>query len=140
MAQAWMQLIGLVLDLVGFSLILWEWVLAQLHELQMRTMADAEERQAEGFRNPQRLAPTTPDLQRHHEIMAAGCIRHARRRQDKAGAQFRGVRLAVFCCGALLVVAGFAAQRLGAWPGCCPPLGIAPGRNRFRTDRHLRKI
>jgi hypothetical protein len=128
MNQAWLQVVGLGLDMAGFTLILWEWLLVQRHEREVRAMLAAEARQADGLRHLQRAAgQQSPQMQRHHEMASESRQRLATTRLDEAGRQSRSVRLATVYCGAALVVAGFAAQILAAWPGCCSIIGIVPG-------------
>lgn len=126
MSQAWLQVVGLLLDMIGFGLILWEWVIAQHQEARLRAMEAAEGRQAESMRQLQRAPATTPQMQHHLEAAAESRQRLARLRKGEVGRQYRGVRFAVVYLGAACVLLGFLVQLLAAWPGCCTLIGIQP--------------
>lgn len=126
MTQAWLQVIGLCLDFVGFALIAIEWLLAQRSEAEQRRILDMQARANESRGH---LARTTADpaMQRHLEVVA----RMEQRRTDLAvGAtreSYTRRRYGVIYAGMGLVLLGFVCQLLAAWPGCCSAIGIVGG-------------
>lgn len=125
LTQAWLQVIGLCLDFLGFALIAFEWLLAQRAEAAQRLILEQQARAAEGRDHLARVAGD-PGMQRHLEAVQ----RMAQRRTDLAvGAtreSYARRRYGVIYAGMALVAAGFACQMLAAWPGCCRAIGILP--------------
>lgn len=125
MSQAWLQVVGLVLDFMGFALIAMEWLLAQRAEAEQRAIVEQQARAAESRGHLARAAPD-PAMQRHLEAVA----RMEQRRADLAvGAtreHYARRRYGVIYAGMVLVLLGFVCQLLGAWPGCCRAIGIVP--------------
>lgn len=125
MTQAWLQVIGLCLDFVGFALIAIEWLLAQRAEAAERALLKQQARAAESRGHLARHT-SDPNMQRHFEMVA----RHEQRRTDQAVGETREIytrrRYGVIYAGMTMVALGFLAQMLAAWPGCCRALGILP--------------
>lgn len=125
MTQAWLQVIGLGFDFLGFALIAFEWLLAQRAETAQRLIVEQQARAAEGRGHLARVA-TDPGMQRHLEAVQ----RMEQRRADLAvGAtreSYARRRYGVIYVGMVLVAAGFVCQMLAAWPGCCRAIGIVP--------------
>jgi hypothetical protein len=126
MSQAWLQVIGLVLDFLGFALIGWEWMLAQRSEAALQAIEGRAARAADGRAHLARVA-TSPEMQRH---LAAVAEMERRRTELAAGESrqtFGRLRMGVVYLGFAFVTLGFIGQLLAAWPGCCRVIGIIPG-------------
>lgn len=128
MSQAWLQVAGLVLDIVGFGLIAWEWLIAQRHGAKELAIAAARTRQDEAFAHMQRaMQQPNPAMQRHFEMSADMRRRRAEHEIDETRRVYTGLRYRVVYAGMVAVVLGFVLQLLAAWPGCCAAIGITPG-------------
>lgn len=125
MAQAWLQVIGLVLDFCGFALIAFEWLLAQRSERALDQIRQAEARAAEGRSHLARVS-TNPGMQRHLEAVGDMERRRAELAAGASRAHYAKRRYGAIYAGMVMVLLGFVGQLLGAWPGCCSMLGIVP--------------
>ena len=131
-AQAWLQVAGLVLDFLGFALIAAEWILAQRQERAALAIEAAQARQAESMAYLQRastgMSPhAASSSQRHFEMMADSQRRMADQRLGSVRQYYGGLRSGVVYAGMAMVCLGFILQLLGNWPGCCRLIGIMPG-------------
>jgi uncharacterized membrane protein len=123
MDQQWLTVIGLALDFLGFCLVLREWWLAFFNEeAQLRMEENLERTRAlrhlsRAHRDPTERNPyeSLERIQDEASLRKAREIYRASRRS----------RRAIFMLAAVLIVAGFALQILGAVPGCCPPFVVA---------------
>jgi hypothetical protein len=117
MTQQWLTTIGLALDFAGFALLLREWWLAFFNEGRQLEM----EEQLERVRAMRNMIPRDPGQRNPYEslerVQDEQTIRKARTIHRAAMA----ARKRMFILAMALVVLGFLAQMLGAWPGCCPP-------------------
>jgi fructose-1,6-bisphosphatase/inositol monophosphatase family enzyme len=127
MSQAWITVAGLCLDFLGFALIAWEWLLAQRAERAALEIAEAQERQ-QASRDLLSRSPTgqNPQMQRHMEAVAQIEARSTKSRLEETRNVFAKRRYGAIYAGMAMVVLGFALQLMGALPGCCRVLGIAP--------------
>lgn len=127
MNQAWITVVGLCLDFLGFALIAWEWLLAQRGERAALAIAEAHERQ-QAMRDHLQHVPgrTDPGMQRHLQMVGQMQGRMTKSRLDETRSAYARRRYGAIYAGMALVVLGFACQMLGAWPGCCAVLGILP--------------
>ncbi len=120
MHQAWVNVIGLGLDFLGFCLLLREWWLAVFNEDLQLQMEEGLERQrqmrqfARAHKDPAERNPYA-ELERMQDESA---IRKARAAHRTA----IGARKSVFIAATALIVTGFVLQLLGTVPGCCEPL------------------
>jgi hypothetical protein len=67
MNQAWLQVAGLVLDVLGFGVIAWEWILAQRAERKLWAI-EQEQRKPRGYmtaEDKRRLAKFRSSATRH---------------------------------------------------------------------------
>lgn len=124
MAQAWLQVAGLVLDVLGFALIAWEWMLAQKSERAILALEASQARAAEGRAHLARSAD--PSMQRHLEAVAEMDRRRTGHGIADTRTSFGRRRHGAVYVGMAAVLAGFVLQLLGAWPGCCSGIGIVP--------------
>jgi hypothetical protein len=117
MTQQWLTVLGIALDFAGFAMLLREWWLAFFNEGRQMQLAEQLDRaramrdmrsRALGGRNP---------FEQLDRMQDDNTIRSARTEHRNAMAARRGV----FLLATALIVAGFALQLAGAWPGCCPP-------------------
>ena len=131
MYQQWLQVAGLTVDGLGFSLIAFEWYRGYL---EMRNRVTLVARDLERAQK----------IQLHNEIkqavgMAGVGEVEALYKDDKALAEmaehafemdqverFKKTRAPLFLAGVIAFVIGIVLQLLGTWPGCCPPIGIVP--------------
>ena len=117
MNQAWLQVAGLVLDILGFGLIAWEWMLAQRAEAAVRAIEEARERQEESTAHLARtLKDPHPSFQLHMDMTTQSQRRLAKTRLGATRAAFARLRSGAVYAGMLLVLAGFILQLMGAWP------------------------
>ena len=127
MNQAWITVVGLCLDFLGFALIAWEWLLAQRAERAALEIAEAQARQQAGrdllTRSP---AGQHPQMQRHMEVVAQIEGRQTKSQLDATRETFARRRYGAIYTGMAFVLIGFVLQLLGALPGCCAGLGIVP--------------
>ena len=120
MSQAWLQVAGLVFDIVGFGLIAWEWLIAQRHEARELAIETARARQDQAYAYLQRATrDANPAMQRHYEMSADMRRRRAEHEIDQTRRVYTGLRYRVVYAGMVAVVLGFVLQLLAAWPGCC---------------------
>ena len=125
MSQAWVTVVGLCLDFLGFALIAWEWLLAQRAEHAALAIAESHERQ-QAMRDQMNQLPgrQDPNMQRHMQVVGQMQGRVTKSRLDANREIFARRRYGAIYAGMAFVVAGFALQLLGAVPGCCSILGI----------------
>jgi hypothetical protein len=117
MTQPWVTVLGLVLDFLGFMLLLREWWLAFFNERRQMQMAEQLDRMR-AMRNMRPRAPAERNpFEALDRMQDESAIRNARTEHRAALAARRGV----FLLATLLIVAGFVLQIAGAAPGCCPP-------------------
>ena len=131
MYQQWLQVAGLTIDGLGFSLIALEWYRGYL---EMRN----------------RVTLVVRDLERAQKIRLHNEIKHAigmagvgeveaLYKDDKALAEmaehafemdqvdrFTKTRAPLFFAGIIAFLIGIVLQLLGTWPGCCSSIGIVP--------------
>lgn len=131
MYQQWLQIIGLVLDGVGFSLIALEWY---------RGYREMRKKVSLVTRNMERAEK----IRLHNEIkqaigMAGVGEVEALYKDDKALAEmaehafeidqvdrFAKTHARLFFAGVVAFLAGMVLQLAGSWPGCCAFIGIIP--------------
>jgi hypothetical protein len=121
MTQQWITVVGLALDFAGFALLLREWWLAFFNEGRQIEMAE----QLERMRAMRTLIPRDPGERNPYESLERAQDEMAIRKARTTHRQAMAARKRMFLLATVLIVAGFALQLLGAWPGCCPPW-IAP--------------
>ncbi|MGH6814332.1 MAG: hypothetical protein ACREC6_01360 [Hyphomicrobiaceae bacterium] len=127
MSQAWLQVIGLILDIVGFALLALEWLLAQRAESAIRAIEEARERQDEGAAQIARtMKDPHPSFQLHWDMMAQNRRRLAKTQLGTTRSFFERHRYGAIYAGMVCVLIGFLLQLMSAWPGCCTMLGITP--------------
>lgn len=127
MAQAWFQVVGLMLDFAGVCLIAWEWLAAQRQEKALLAIEEARARSEEANQRMARVQPANDTMQRHFEAVNDMQRRMAQSRSAHSRSHYGGMRVRAVAVGMTLVALGFVLQMLGAWPGCCRLLGILPG-------------
>ena len=127
MSQAWLQVIGIIVEFIGVLLISWEWFTAQRQEAAERAIAAAHARQDESMARMQQLQPANPQMQRHFEMSRDMQRRMTETRVTETRRNFTGMRTRTVAFAMLFIVAGFVCQLMGAWPGCCRAIGILPG-------------
>jgi len=117
MTQQWLNVLGIVLDFVGFMLLLREWWLAFFNEGRQMQLAE----QLDRMRALRNMRPRDPGERNPFETIERmqdeQAIRTARAEHRAAMTSRRGV----FLVATLLIVAGFLLQLIAAWPGCCAP-------------------
>ncbi len=134
MSQAWLPVIGLIVELLGVLLVSWEWFAAQRQEAAERaieaahargeeSMAHLSRAQTSGQASPQNLNPA---MQRHFEMTRDMQRRMTQSRVEETRRAYRGMRGRAVAFALLFIAAGFAIQLMGAWPGCCRAVGIWP--------------
>jgi hypothetical protein len=121
MTQQWLTTIGLALDFAGFALLLREWWLAFFNEGRQLEM----EEQLERIRAMRNMIPRDPGQRNPYESLERMQDEQAIRKARSVHRQAMAARQRMFLLATALVVVGFLAQLVGAWPGCCPPW-IAP--------------
>ncbi len=126
MSQAWLQVFGLIIEFLGVLLISWEWFTAQRQEAAERELLKSQARTDESHAMMQRVQPAHPSMQRHLEMTRDMGRRMTEARVGEVRRHFGGMRSRTVAFALLFVVAGFALQLLGSWPGCCRALGIMP--------------
>ena len=126
MGQAWLQVIGLVVEFLGVVLISWEWFAAQRQEAAERAIETAHARGEQGMAHLQRVQAPNPTLQRHFEMSRDVQRRMTDARVADTRRVYSGMRGRAVAFALLIITAGFVIQLLGAWPGCCRVLGIVP--------------
>jgi hypothetical protein len=127
MNQAWLQVAGLVFDILGVGLIAWEWILAQRAERGLRALEQEREQaqksldelRATGALGPDSLQPFITALHDSDRRL----VEHRRRVMRR---WFEHRRYRAIYAGMLLVLVGFILQLMGTWPGCCTGLGVRP--------------
>jgi hypothetical protein len=121
MTQQWLTTIGLALDFAGFALLLREWWLAFFNEGRQLEM----EEQLERIRAMRNMVPRDPGQRNPYESLERMQDEQAIRKARTIHRRAMAARQRMFLFATALVVLGFLAQLIGAWPGCCPPW-IAP--------------
>jgi hypothetical protein len=121
MTQPWLTTIGLALDFAGFALLLREWWLAFFNEGRQLEM----EEQLERIRAMRNMVPRDPGQRNPYESLERMQDEQAIRKARTIHRRAMAARQRMFLLATALVVLGFLAQLVGAWPGCCPPW-IAP--------------
>jgi hypothetical protein len=121
MSQQWLSVLGIALDFAGFALLLREWWLAFFNEGRQLEMEEQLER-VRAMRNlrPRNQRNPFETLERAQDEQAVRKARNIHRSTMAA-------RKRVFALSVVLIVAGFALQLAGAWPGCCPPWIVPQG-------------
>ena len=117
MTQQWLTTIGLALDFAGFALLLREWWLAFFNEGRQLEM----EEQLERMRATRNMIPRDPGQRNPYESLERVQDEQAIRKARAIHRAAMAARKRMFILAMALVVLGFLAQILGAWPGCCPP-------------------
>ena len=126
MAQPWLQVIGMIVEFIGVLLISWEWFAAKRQEAAERALEKTQSRSEESMAMMQRAQPANPSMQRHLEMTRDMQRRMTETRVEATRASFGGMRARAVAFALCFIVAGFALQLLGAWPGCCRAIGIVP--------------
>jgi hypothetical protein len=121
MTQQWLTTIGLALDFAGFALLLREWWLAFFNEGRQLEM----EEQLERIRAMRNMIPRDPGQRNPYESLERMQDEQAVRKARTIHRRAMAARQRMFLLATALVLLGFLAQLVGAWPGCCPPW-IAP--------------
>jgi uncharacterized membrane protein len=121
MTQQWLTVTGLVLDFVGFMLLLREWWLAFFNEARQI----ATEEQLERIRAMRNIRPRAPGEHNPYESLERMQDEQAIRKARAVHRAAMSARRGTFLLSMVLIVVGFLLQIVGAWPGCCPPW-IAP--------------
>jgi ferric-dicitrate binding protein FerR (iron transport regulator) len=124
MSQAWLQVVGLVVEFFGVLLLAWEWFAAQRQEATERAIDAEQARRDDGRALMQRHQQANPQMQRHFESVRDIEGRMTAARIDATRRRYGGLRTRAVALALLFVAAGFALQLLGSWPGCCAALGI----------------
>ncbi|KAB2849814.1 MAG: hypothetical protein F9K44_06820 [Hyphomicrobiaceae bacterium] len=127
MSQAWLQVVGLLLDFLGVCLIGWEWLAAQRQEKALLAIEEARARSEEANQRMARVGPANATMQRHFEAVNDLQRRMAQSRMAHSRSHYGGMRVLAVAVGMSFVAIGFLLQLLAAWPGCCRLLGIIPG-------------
>jgi hypothetical protein len=117
MTQQWLTTVGLALDFAGFALLLREWWLAFFNEGRQLEM----EEQLERIRAMRNMVPRDPGQRNPYESLERMQDEQAIRKARSVHRQAMAARKRMFLLATTLVVLGFLAQLIGAWPGCCPP-------------------
>jgi drug/metabolite transporter (DMT)-like permease len=125
-AQAWLQVIGLIVEFAGVVLLAMEWFTAQRQEAAERAIATEQARREEGMARLQQAGAANPGLQRHLEMSRDVQRRMTETRAGATRQQFTGMRVRTVMGALALLVAGFLLQLAGSWPGCCRLVGIIP--------------
>lgn len=126
MSQAWLQVFGLILEFFGVLLLAWEWFAAQRQDAAERALAARQAQSEASMEQMQRLRTPDPTMQRHYEMSRDMQRRMTDTRVAETRASYGGLRTRAVAAALLFVVAGFALQLLGSWPGCCRAFGIMP--------------
>src|SRR5262245_46971463 len=117
MTQQWLNVLGIVLDFIGFMLLLREWWLAFFNEGRQMQLAE----QLDRMRALRNMRPRDPGERNPFETIERmqdeQAVRGARAEHRAALTARRGV----FLLATMLIVAGFLLQLIAAWPGCCAP-------------------
>ncbi|MFM9943311.1 MAG: hypothetical protein ACKVP7_27920 [Hyphomicrobiaceae bacterium] len=127
MSQAWLQVIGLIVEFVGVLLLAWEWFAAQRQEAAERAIESAHARQEESMARLQQVGTPNPSMQRHFEMSRDLQRRMTESRVSETRRSYTGMRGRAVAFALVFIVAGFVVQLMGAWPGCCRVIGIVPG-------------
>ncbi len=131
MNQQWLQVIGLLLDALGFGLITLEWYRGYV-ELKARANMQA--------RDMERMAKARLKKEYKDVLMNVGVAEVQGLFEDDAHLadvaemqweqkrieQFERSRALPFLLGAVTVSIGFVLQLAGNWPDCCAVIGIIP--------------
>jgi hypothetical protein len=126
MSQAWVQVLGLVVEFLGVLVLAWEWFAARRQDLAVEALAEAEARREAGRAGLERLQADNPAMQRHFEMVRDMDRRRTAHEVDRARSHYGGLRARAVVMALLLVALGFGLQLLGTVPGCCPALGVGP--------------
>ncbi len=103
MQQAWLNVVGVGLDIVGFWILAWEWSRGFMQEWGERHRGD--------------------QLLGRSFLGARDDGTYAEFRKQATDAQMK-VRAWWFFTGVATVLSGFVLQLLGSWPGGIPAIGI----------------
>jgi hypothetical protein len=126
MSQAWLQVAGLLLDMLGVLLVAGEWLIAQAQERRALDIEAGRQRHDDSLERFKRIPNAQPAMLEHMERVASMQRQVAQSRLGEARVYYGRRRYAVIYVGLGCVVLGFALQLMGAWPGCCAWAGIAP--------------
>ena len=131
MYQQWLQVIGLVFDGLGFSLIALEWYRGYVEMRNRVTLVARNQELAEKFR-------LRAELKQAIGSVGVGEV-EALYNDDKALAEmadhvfemnqvdlYAKNRALPFFAGVAAFVIGMLLQLIGTWPGCCSAIGIIP--------------
>ncbi len=127
MSQAWLQVIGLIVEFAGVLLLALEWFAAQRQDAAERLLEVDHQRREAGMVQLQRLQQSNPSVQRHYEMTLDAQRRMTDTRVDLNRQRYGGLRKRTVMLALLFVGAGFLLQLLGSWPGCCAAIGIVSG-------------
>jgi hypothetical protein len=126
-SQQWVQVYGLIAEIIGVLLLGWEWFAAARQESRERALADAETEREERAATFRRMQTPNPAMERHVEMSASLQRRMTAERVSTVRRHYRGMRTRAVVLSLVLVMIGFALQLLGTLPGCCAQFGISPG-------------
>jgi hypothetical protein len=131
MHQQWLQIIGVLFDGLGFSLISLEWYRGYLEMSNKVTLVARNLERAEKFRLKNELKAALGSA----GVAEVGPLYD----DDQALAEmadhvfemnqadlFRKKRASLFFAGVAAFLFGMVLQLAGAWPGCCAAFGIIP--------------
>lgn len=118
MHQAWVTMIGLGLDILGFVLIVWEWRRAHYETQHIFENEITELLEGRPVHKGMRSSDGSILMD---ESEFSELIKLCQVRQHDAS-----IRIRIFFLGAALVFLGFSIQILGAWPGGIQLIGLLP--------------
>jgi hypothetical protein len=131
MNQQWLQVLGLLLDVLGFGLITLEWYRGYV---ELKARANMQARDMERMAKA-RLKKEYKDVLANVGVAEVqGLYEDDAHLADVAEMQweqqrverFERSRALPFVLGAVAVSIGFMLQLAGNWPGCCTSIGIIP--------------
>lgn len=121
-----MQVIGLIVEFIGVLVLAWEWFAAQRQDAAERAITGQHARTEASMLQLQRVQQSNPAVERHFEMTRDAQRRMADLRVEETRRSYGGMRVRAVATAVVLFVAGFVAQLLGSWPGCCGLIGIVP--------------
>lgn len=126
MSQAWLQVIGLVVEFLGVLLLAWEWFTAQRQEHAERALVEDQSRREDGMAMMARAQAGNETMQRHFEMTRDVQRRMTASRAAETRRRYGGLRARAVALSLVMVTLGFALQLLGSWPDCCRLIGVVP--------------
>jgi hypothetical protein len=131
MSQQWLQVIGLLFDGLGFSLIALEWYRGFLEMRNKVTLVARNLERAEKIRLKNELKDAIGSVGVGEVGPLLGDDKALAEMADHAFEMnqvdlFRKRRVSLFFAGVTAFLIGMVLQLAGAWPGCCASIGIVP--------------